>query len=162
MSPLSGIRILDLSRLFPGPACTWYLAGLGALVVRVEPLGKGDATRQVPPFVDGVGAFFVALNGGDRSLAVDLRNPDSHPVLKGLLASYDVLVEGFRPGVLEKLGLSDEVLRTEVMNGASASEVKRSATARGMISLRQDGRDKILERLTTPDEVLRVTQLDLE
>jgi alpha-methylacyl-CoA racemase len=105
VSSLSGVRVLDLSRLLPGPACTWYLAGLGASVDRLEPPKGGDPTRTMPPFVGGVGAFFAALSGGDRSLAADLRHPDAPALLAALLPAYDVLVEGFRPGVLEALGL---------------------------------------------------------
>jgi len=107
---LTGVRILDLSRLLPGPACTWYLAGQGARVDRVEPPRGGDPTRSLPPLVDGVGAFYQALNAGDRSLALDLRHASAPGLLARLLPHYDVLVEGFRPGVLEKLGLSTQVL----------------------------------------------------
>lgn len=107
---LTGVRVLDLSRLLPGPACTWYLAGLGARVDRVEPPRGGDATRSLPPMVDGVGAFYAALNAGDRSLALDLRHGSAKGVLQRLLPHYDVLVEGFRPGVLEALGLGPQAL----------------------------------------------------
>jgi crotonobetainyl-CoA:carnitine CoA-transferase CaiB-like acyl-CoA transferase len=108
---LDGVRVLDLSRLLPGPACTWYLAGLGARVDRVEPVGAGDPTRSLPPFDGGTGVFFAALNAGDRSLALSLRDPAAPAVLGRLLGAYDVLVEGFRPGVLEALGLGPDVLQ---------------------------------------------------
>jgi alpha-methylacyl-CoA racemase len=107
---LDGVRVLDLSRLLPGPACTWYLAGLGAVVDRIEPTRVGDPTRAMPPFVGGVGAFFAALCAGDRSLAADLRHAEAPALLAALLPSYDVLVEGFRPGVLEALGLDAEAI----------------------------------------------------
>lgn len=110
---LEGVRILDLSRLLPGPACTWYLAGLGAKVDRVEPPKGGDPTRALPPFEDGVGVFYAALNAGDRSLALDLRKPEGPALIRRLLPHYDVVVEGFRPGVMEAAGLDPEALLAE-------------------------------------------------
>ncbi len=104
-APLEGIRVLDLSRLLPGPACTWALRGLGATVDRVEPPGRGDYARHLPPFVHGVGVYFAATSIGKRSLALALRHPSAAGVLRRLLTHYDVLVEGFRPGVLEAMGL---------------------------------------------------------
>lgn len=105
MGMLEGVRVLDLSRLVPGPACTWYLQGMGASVDRVEPPGAGDFTRHVPPFVDGVGSLFAALGRGKRSLALDLRKPAAVAALRAMLPRYDVLVEGFKPGVMEAMGL---------------------------------------------------------
>jgi alpha-methylacyl-CoA racemase len=110
---LEGVRVLDLSRLLPGPACTWYLQGMGAAVDRVETPGAGDFTRHIPPFVDGAGAYFAAVSRGKRSLAIDLRNPAAAGVLRRLLARYDVLVEGFKPGVMEQMGLAPEDLLRE-------------------------------------------------
>lgn len=105
MGPLADVRILDLSRLLPGPACTWYLQGMGARVDRVESPGVGDFTRHIPPYVDGTGAYFAAVSRGKRSLALDLRKPGAASLVQRLLARYDVLVEGFKPGVLEAMGL---------------------------------------------------------
>jgi alpha-methylacyl-CoA racemase len=105
MGPLHGVRVLDLSRLLPGPAATWYLQGLGASVDRVEPVGSGDFTRHVPPYVDGVGAIFAAISRGKRSIAIEMRKPGTADVLKRLARRYDVVVEGFKPGVLEAMGL---------------------------------------------------------
>ncbi|MCB9680893.1 MAG: CoA transferase [Alphaproteobacteria bacterium] len=110
MGMLDGVRVLDLSRLLPGPACTAWLAGQGAVVDRVEALGRGDFTRHIPPFVDGDGAYYLATGRGKRSVAMDLRHADAGPLLATLLAGYDVLVEGFRPGVLEALGLGADAL----------------------------------------------------
>jgi alpha-methylacyl-CoA racemase len=111
---LSGVRILDLSRLLPGPVCTWHLAGLGAQVDRVESPGVGDLTRHIPPFVGApggaVGAFFAAVSRGKRSLAMDLRRPESIAALKSLIRHYDVVVEGFKPGTLEAMGLDPSAL----------------------------------------------------
>ena len=112
MSPekmLEGIRILDLSRLLPGPACTWYLQGLGAQVDRVEPI-KGDLSRHIPPFIDGVGAYFRCFSQGKRSLALNTRQPMAQAIIRALLPQYDVLVEGFKPGVMESMGLDPEAL----------------------------------------------------
>ena len=76
MSALDGIRIIDLSRLLPGPMCTWYLWGMGAEVVKIEPPGSGDYVRHVPPYgEDGLGAWFTAVNGGKRSVVLNLREP---------------------------------------------------------------------------------------
>ncbi|MFK7927032.1 MAG: CaiB/BaiF CoA transferase family protein [Myxococcota bacterium] len=113
MASLAGVRILDLSRLLPGPACSWYLSGMGASVDRVEPSGAGDPTRAVRPSVDGHSAFYSALNAGDRSIAVDLRHPSTSPLLRRLLREYDVLIDGFRPGVLEAMGLGPHVLHAD-------------------------------------------------
>jgi len=113
MGSLDGIRVLDLSRLLPGPACTAWLAGQGAVVDRVETPGKGDFSRHIPPFVDGVGAYFAATSAGKRHLAVDLRHPGGPALIRRLLGHYDVLVEGFKPGVLEAMGLAPDDLLAE-------------------------------------------------
>lgn len=110
MGDLDDVRILDLSRLLPGPACAWHLAGMGASVDRVEPLRSGDPSRSMPPFSEGIGVFFQALCAGQRSLAVDLRHGAALALLTALLDRYDVLIEGFRPGVLEAIGLTPEYL----------------------------------------------------
>jgi alpha-methylacyl-CoA racemase len=102
---LNGVRVLDLSRLLPGPACTWYLQSMGANVDRIEPK-NGDLTRYIPPFMNGVGAYYCAVGVGKRSMACDSRNINFSNMIKRMVSSYDVLVEGFRPGVLENMGLS--------------------------------------------------------
>jgi len=111
---LAGIRILDLTRLLPGPACTWYLQGLGAEVIRVEDPRGGDWMRTVPPFTErGDGAWFQAMNAGKQSIQLDLRLDADRQALHGLLGQADVLLEGFRPGVMARLGLApDELVRT--------------------------------------------------
>jgi crotonobetainyl-CoA:carnitine CoA-transferase CaiB-like acyl-CoA transferase len=110
MGMLDGVRVLDLSRLLPGPAATAWLAGQGARVDRVETPGRGDFTRHMPPFVGGVGAYFAATSLGKRSLAVDLRHPEGRDLIRRIAPTYDVLVEGFKPGVLEEMGLGPDVL----------------------------------------------------
>jgi crotonobetainyl-CoA:carnitine CoA-transferase CaiB-like acyl-CoA transferase len=106
MGALSGLKVLDLSRLLPGPYLTLLLADAGADVVKVEEPGRGDYLRHTPPFTpDDRSALFVALNRNKRSVCLDLRSPDGAAALKALVGSYDILVESFRPGVMDRLGL---------------------------------------------------------
>src|SRR4051794_21605065 len=116
--PLEGLRVLDLSRLLPGPFCSLLLADLGADVVKVEDTGMGDYVRWSPPFYEGAdptagGAFFLALNRGKRSVRVNLKQPGGRDVLLRLVRDADVLLESFRPGVLDRLGVGYERLREE-------------------------------------------------
>lgn len=113
MRPLQDVRILDLSRLIPGPFATLVLADLGARVDKLEDTGGGDYLRHFPPHVAGESAAFQVLNRGKRSLVLDLKKPDGRDALKRLVRSYDVVFEQFRPGVLERLGLGYDVLRAE-------------------------------------------------
>src|SRR5579871_6597895 len=109
---LSGIRILDLTRLLPGAFCTMLLAAMGADVVKVEePIG-GDYMRWTPPLINGQSALFNALNRDKRSLALNLKDARGRDVLLSLVENADVLVEGNRPGVMERLGLGWPVLHT--------------------------------------------------
>jgi len=104
--PLAGIRVLDLTRFIAGPYCTMLLADLGAEVVKVEP-PDGEGTRALAPLIGpgaGVSAYFLRYNRSKKSAAVDLRHPDGPAVLEALVVGADVLVENFRPGVLERLG----------------------------------------------------------
>jgi crotonobetainyl-CoA:carnitine CoA-transferase CaiB-like acyl-CoA transferase len=107
---LAGVRVVDLSRLLPGPFCSWILASLGAEVIRVEPPGGGDYSRALPPIAQGHGVFFAALNRGKQSVALDVRTPQGHAALLALLETADVLLEGFKPGALARSGLAPEVL----------------------------------------------------
>src|SRR5438270_9734099 len=102
---LSGIRILDLTRLLPGAFCTMLLADLGAEVVKIEEPGAGDYMRWTPPLVDGQSALFNALNRNKRSVALNLKSDAGRDLLFRLVETADVLVEGNRPGVMERLGL---------------------------------------------------------
>jgi alpha-methylacyl-CoA racemase len=110
MSSLSGIRVLDLTRLLPGAYCTLLLAGMGAEVIKVEEPGTGDYMRWTPPLVDGQSALFDALNRDKKSIALDLKKPDGRETLLRLVETADVLVEGNRPGVMDRLGLGWSVL----------------------------------------------------
>jgi crotonobetainyl-CoA:carnitine CoA-transferase CaiB-like acyl-CoA transferase len=104
-APLEGVRVLDVSRLLPGGYCTLLLADLGADVVKVEEPGRGDPLRDTPPLVDGTGAAHRALNRGKRSVCLDLKTAEGADLLARLARSADVVVEGFRPGVLDRLGV---------------------------------------------------------
>jgi alpha-methylacyl-CoA racemase len=109
--PLDGVRVLDLSRLFPGPYATLLLSDLGAEVTKIEDPNGGDYIRYFPPFcADGSGAPFHALNRGKKSVALDLRGESGKAAFRAMLKTADVLVESFRPGVMEKLGLVPEEL----------------------------------------------------
>src|SRR4051812_16189166 len=110
MRPLEGIRILDLSRLIPGPFATLVLADLGASVDKIEDLGGGDYLRHVPPHIAGESAAFQLLNRGKRSALLDLKKPAGRDAFKRLAGSYDVLFDQFRPGVLARLGIGHDVL----------------------------------------------------
>lgn len=104
------MRVVDLSRLLPGPFATLCLQGLGAEVIKVEDPRGGDYLRHVPPQLDGVGAWFAALNRGKKSVALDLKDPADRDALLALLADADVLIESFRPGVMARLGLAPDAL----------------------------------------------------
>ncbi len=103
--PLEGIRVLDLSRLLPGPYCTMMMADLGAEVVKIEDTEQGDYIRWLPPYVDGAGAKFLALNRSKKSAILNLKKDRGRELFLDLIKHYDVVVEGFRPGVMEKLGV---------------------------------------------------------
>jgi len=104
--PLSGVTIIDFTRVLSGPYCTMLLADMGARVIKIEQPGRGDDTRAWgPPFVDGESAYFLSINRNKESLALDLKQPGASRVLEGLLERADVLVENYRPGTMERLGL---------------------------------------------------------
>lgn len=116
--PLEGIRVLDLSRLLPGGFCSLLLADFGAEVLKVEDTGLGDYIRWAPPYYDGAhdsarSAMFLSLNRNKRSIRVDLKNEAGREVLLRLVRDHDVLLESFRPGVLERLGVGYERMREE-------------------------------------------------
>jgi alpha-methylacyl-CoA racemase len=118
MSALSDIRVLDLSRLLPGGFCSLLLADFGADVLKVEDTGMGDYIRWSPPFHEGAedsakSALFLSLNRGKRSIRLDLKQDLGKQVLLRLVRDYDVLLESFRPGVMERLGVGYETLREE-------------------------------------------------
>lgn len=108
--PLTGIRVLDLTRLLPGAFCTMLLADMGADVIKVEDPNGGDYMRWTPPLVDGQSALFNALNRNKRSLTLNLKSDAGRDLLLHLIEGAAVLVEGNRPGVMERLGLGWDVL----------------------------------------------------
>jgi crotonobetainyl-CoA:carnitine CoA-transferase CaiB-like acyl-CoA transferase len=110
--PLTGLRVLDLSRVLAGPYCTMMLADLGAEVIKVEQPGGGDETRGWgPPFAGNDAAYFVAVNRSKRSVALDLKNPADRDTALELASRSDVVIQNFRPGAIERLGLGYERLR---------------------------------------------------
>ena len=116
--PLDGLKILDLTRLLPGGFCSLLLADFGADVIKVEDTGPGDYVRWAPPFYEGPepsarSALFLSLNRGKRSIRIHLKSPQGKEVLLRLVRDADVLLESFRPGVLDRLGVGYERLREE-------------------------------------------------
>ena len=102
---LSGVRVLDLSRVMSGPYCTAMLGDLGAEVIKLETPGSGDDSRRFGPFVNGASVYFALLNRGKKSVALNLKNPKARDLALKLAAHSDVVVENFRPGVAARLGL---------------------------------------------------------
>src|SRR5947208_6080832 len=116
--PLEDLRVLDLSRLLPGGFCSLLLADLGADVLKVEDTGMGDYVRWSPPYYEGAddsakSAYYLALNRGKRSIRLNLKEERGREVMLRLACEYDVLLESFRPGVMERLGVGYERLRQE-------------------------------------------------
>jgi len=110
--PLDGLLVVDLSRVLAGPYCTMVMADLGARVIKVEVPGDGDDARHFGPFANGKSAYFMSLNRGKESIALDLKNPGDRQIFEALVAKADVLVENYRPGTMDKLGYSWDALRT--------------------------------------------------
>ncbi len=142
--PLQGIRVLDLSRLLPGGFCSLLLADFGADVLKVEDTGMGDYIRWSPPFYDGAhasarSAMFLALNRNKRSIRLDLKQEPGREALLALVREHDVVLESFRPGVLERLGVGYERMREEnpgivycAISGYGQTGPKREASGHDM------------------------------
>ena len=109
--PLAGLRILDLTRLLPGGYATLLLADMGADVLKVEEPGKGDYIRWTPPIVGEFSASHIALNRNKRSMTLNLKSQGGRDILMALVEEHDVLIEGFRPGVMDRLGVGWSTLR---------------------------------------------------
>ena len=103
--PLAGIKVIDLTRVLAGPFATQSLGDLGAEVLKIEPPGTGDETRHFPPFVGGESHYFLGINRNKKSLVIDLQQEAGKELLRRLVAQADILVENYRPGVMERLGL---------------------------------------------------------
>jgi alpha-methylacyl-CoA racemase len=142
--PLEGIRVLDLSRLLPGGFCSLLLADFGAEVLKVEDTGMGDYIRWSPPYYEGAhesarSALFLSLNRNKRSIRLDLKHERGREALLALVREYDVVLESFRPGVLERLGVGYERMREEnpgivycAISGYGQQGPKRDASGHDM------------------------------
>jgi crotonobetainyl-CoA:carnitine CoA-transferase CaiB-like acyl-CoA transferase len=108
--PLAGIRVLDLTRVLAGPFCTMMLGDMGAEIIKIEEPGSGDDTRGWPPFVGGEATYFMSVNRNKRSLTLNLKSPAAVALFKKLVAKSDVVVENFRTGTMDKLGLGYSTL----------------------------------------------------
>lgn len=111
--PLTGCRVIDLTRALAGPYCTMILADLGADVIKVEPLRGGDMSRNWGPFADGISVYYLSVNRNKRSLAIDLRTAEGLDIIRKLAAEADALVENFKVGVTETMGLGYDQLAAE-------------------------------------------------
>ena len=112
LGPLDGVRVLDLTRVVAGPYCSMFLGDLGAEVVKVEQPGSGDDTRGWgPPFAGGESAYYLCINRNKKSLTLDLKSKRAVELLRELVKSADVIIENFRPGTMERLGLGEKQLR---------------------------------------------------
>ncbi len=111
--PLSGILVIDLSRILAGPYCTLLMAEMGARVIKVEPPKGGDDARAYGPFVNGKSTYFASVNRGKESIALDLKADGDRKIFEKLLEKADVVVENFRPGTMEKLGYGWETLHAK-------------------------------------------------
>ncbi len=142
--PLEGIRVLDLSRLLPGGFCSLLLADFGAEVLKVEDTGAGDYIRWAPPYYDGAqdsarSALFLSLNRNKRSIRIDLKSEAGREVLLRLVGEYDIVLESFRPGVLDRLGVGYGRMREEnrgivycAISGYGQTGPKRDASGHDM------------------------------
>ncbi|MEH6626418.1 MAG: CaiB/BaiF CoA-transferase family protein [Motiliproteus sp.] len=111
-TPLNGLKVLDFSTLLPGPYATQMMADMGADVLRVESSSRLDLVRQMEPQIDGQSAVFHYLNRGKRSLSLNLKHPAAVEIIQQLVADSDILIEQFRPGVMTRLGLGYQQLRS--------------------------------------------------
>ncbi len=112
--PLSGVRVIDLTRVLAGPFCTMVLKNLGAEIIKVEAPVTGDDSRQYGPFVENDpdrSAYFISVNSGKKSISIDLKAEEGKAVLADLIRVADVLIENYRPGILERLGFSDDTVK---------------------------------------------------
>jgi crotonobetainyl-CoA:carnitine CoA-transferase CaiB-like acyl-CoA transferase len=108
--PLRGVRVLDLTRVLAGPSASLALADLGAEVLKIEPPGTGDETRTFPPFRNGESHYYLAINRGKKSIVVDLKMDAGVALVKHLAAKCDILIENYRPGVMDRFGLGYDAL----------------------------------------------------
>ncbi|MCG8483406.1 MAG: CoA transferase [Clostridia bacterium] len=120
---LEGIKVIDLTRVLAGPYCTMVLGDMGAEVLKVERPGVGDDSRQFGPFINDYSAYFTSINRNKKSITLNLKTNEGKEILKKLIKEADVIVENFRPGTMEKLGLGYETLKEinkEIIYAASS------------------------------------------
>src|SRR6476659_2831296 len=111
MGPLAGLKVIELAHVMAGPTCGLMLADMGAAVIKVEKLPDGDDTRRsVPPTIGGESAAYMMMNRNKRGIAVDFKQPRGQEIGRRLLATADILIENFRKGTMERLGLGYETL----------------------------------------------------
>ncbi len=108
---LEGLKVLDLTRVLAGPFCTMMFADMGAEIIKIEQAGTGDDTRQMGPFKEGESAYFMNLNRNKKGVTLNLKNPKGKAIFLDLVKKADVVIENFRPGTMEKLGLGYEDLK---------------------------------------------------
>ena len=124
---LDGVVVLDLTRVLAGPLCAQMLADMGAEVIKVEHPGRGDDTRHWgPPFADTEAAYFLGVNRNKKSLALDFKSPSGLKVLKNLVKKSDIVIDNFKPGLLDKLGLTGQWFEQE-----ASSVIRCSITGYG-------------------------------
>ena len=124
---LDGVVVLDLTRVLAGPLCAQMLADMGAEVIKVEHPGRGDDTRHWgPPFADTEAAYFLGVNRNKKSLALDFKSPSGLKVLKNLVKKSDIVIDNFKPGLLDKLGLTGRWFEQE-----ASSVIRCSITGYG-------------------------------
>jgi len=111
--PLSGLKVLDLTRALSGPFSTMILGDLGAEVIKVEPTPAGDMVRQWGPFDEDISVYYLSANRNKKGIGVDFRNPEGLALIKRMALASDIVVENFKAGTMEKMGLGYETLRTE-------------------------------------------------
>ena len=111
--PLSGVKVLDFSRILSGPYASMILADLGAEIIKIEPIEKGDETRSFPPFQGELSHYFIALNRNKKSVCLDLKTPEGLAIAKQLSQQCDIVLENFRPGVMDRLGLGYDALKAD-------------------------------------------------
>jgi crotonobetainyl-CoA:carnitine CoA-transferase CaiB-like acyl-CoA transferase len=110
-APLDGVRVIDFTRILAGPFGAMFLGDMGAEVIKVEETGKGDDTRGWPPFIGGEATYFLSVNRSKKSLTLNMKAPEGLAILRRLIAKADVVLENFRPGTMERLGVGYESLR---------------------------------------------------
>ena len=115
--PLTGIRVLDLTRILAGPLCTQYLGDLGAEIIKIENPKGGDDTRAWgPPFLGTESAYYLGINRNKKSICLDIKTKEGFKILKELIKKSDVIIDNFKPGFWDKIGLSNNWFNKNVKN----------------------------------------------